>query len=728
MKSPFSRGKRNPRPASVLNASILRSTFERRAVLIGSVQGGIGVLLAARMGYLAIAENEKYRLESESNRVNLTLIPPRRGWILDRNGAPLASNRADFRVDIIPERLTDSDGTIDRIGALLSLEPSRIADIKDKVAESRGFQPVEVASGLNYDQFAALSVRLPDLPGVVPQRGFSRFYPTASSVGHLIGYVGPASAEEFEKDPNPLLITPGYKIGKDALEKQFEKELRGIPGARRVEVTARGRIVRDLETREDIQGEPVRLTIDGPLQDYAARRIGLESGSVVVMDCRTGDLMCMASMPSFDPNSFSDGIGSVEYAMLRDDERVPLRNKVLKGLYPPGSTVKPMVSMALMQQGIDPNETVYCGGGLRVGNRVFGCWNRRGHGAVDMAKGIYQSCDVYFYAMAQRVGMDPIAAMARRCGMGQEFPLPVTSQFYGTVPDAAWKMNKWGREWQAFDTVNATIGQGYMLSSPLQLAVMASRLATGRHVMPRLTLATKPQGFDNIDFPAEQVDYVRKAMSDVVNGPGTAGRARLPLDGVQIAGKTGTAQVVSLSISNGRTGPWKYRDHGLFIFFAPYDNPRYAGAVVIEHGGGSGAAYPIARDVMTFMFDPAKGMEALASLEKQWGGTAQQRLDARYAAYAAERGAQVRRSSRRDEEIFDRVEAEARLAAEQSQAIASEVVTPRPIANPSGTPPVSPPGDAAAAGPATPGSAGVDTAGPASSLTSESAPGGDMAQ
>ncbi|MFY8047555.1 MAG: penicillin-binding protein 2 [Erythrobacter sp.] len=683
MKLPFLGGKRPQRPAKIINASILRSSFERRSVLIGTVQGGIGVLLAARMGYLAIAENEKYRLESESNRVNLTLIPPRRGWILDRDGAPLASNRADFRVDIIPERLSDPEGTIDRLGALLSLEPARIADIKAKVAEARGFQPVEVASGLDYEQFAAVSVRLPDLQGVVPQRGFSRFYPTASSVGHLIGYVGPASAEEFKADPNPLLITPGYKIGKDGLEKKFEKELRGVPGARRVEVTAGGRIVRDLETREDVQGQPIRLTIDGPLQDYAARRIGLESGSVVVMDCRSGDVLCMASMPSFDPNSFSDGIGGVEYAMLSEDERVPLRNKVLKGLYPPGSTVKPMVSMALMQAGIDPEETVFCGGGLRVGNRVFGCWNRRGHGAVNMAKGIYQSCDVYFYSMAQRVGMDPIAAMARRCGMGQEFPLPVISQFYGTVPDPAWKMKKWGREWQTFDTVNATIGQGYMLSNPLQLAVMASRLATGHHVMPRLTLDTAPKGFGNIDFPTEQVEYVRKAMSDVVNGPGTAGRARLPIDGVQLAGKTGTAQVVSLSISNGKSGPWKYRDHGLFIFFAPYDNPRYAGAVVIEHGGGSGAAYPIARDVMTFLFDPAKGMDALRSLEAGWGGTAQQRLDARYAAYAAARGATVSRPPRREEDIFDRVEAEARLAAQQSEGIANQVIAPRPEANPS---------------------------------------------
>lgn len=710
---PFKRDGKKAGP--LISASILRDRFDRRAVVIGALQGGIGLLLAGRMSYLAIAENEKYQLKSESNRVNLSLIPPRRGWILDRNGAPLASNRADFRVDIIPERLVNREATIDVVGGLLGLAPNRIADLKADVAEARRFQPVEVASGLTYEQYAALSVRLPDLPGVVPQRGFSRFYPTGPSVGHLIGYVGPASPEEYEQDRNPLLITPGYKIGKDGVEKQFEKDLRGIPGARRVEVTASGRIVRDLASREDVQGNPVRLTIDGPLQDYAARRIGLESGSVVVMDCRTGDLLCMASMPSFDPNSFSDGIGSVEYAMLRDDERVPLRNKVLKGLYPPGSTVKPMVSMALLEKGIDPNETVFCGGGLQVGNRRFGCWNRRGHGATNMAKAIYQSCDVYFYAMAQRVGMDPIAAMARRCGMGQEFPLPVVSQFYGTVPDAQWKMNKFGREWAAFDTVNATIGQGYMLASPLQLAVMSARLATGRHVMPRLTLDTKPKGFDTIDFPADQVEYVRKAMSDVVNGPGTAGRARLPIPDVLIAGKTGTAQVVSLSISNGKSGPWKYRDHGLFIFFAPYDNPIYAGAVVIEHGGGSGAAYPIARDVTTFLFDPAKGMEALTALEKQWGGTAQQRLAARYEAYARERGADLPRPPRRDRELLEQVEAEARLAAQRPQAIAEDVVTPRPEANPSGTPPPEPvPGSAPApAATATPPPAAAPAAAPA---------------
>ena len=656
-------------------SSTLAQSFDRRSFVIGAVQGGVGLLLAARMGYIAVAENEKYEMEAESNRVNLTLIPPRRGWILDRNGSPLASNRADFRVDIIPERLENPERTIRMLGNLLGFTPVEIQDLRDKIDKAAGFQPVQVADGLDYDTFAAVSVRLPDMHGVVPQRGYSRYYPTGPAVGHLIGYVGAASREEYEAEPSPLLLTPGFKLGKDGLEKQFEQVLRGEPGARRSEVTASGRIVRDLETREDVQGKPIQLTIDGPLQDYAARRIGLESGSVVVLDCLTGDLLCMASMPSFDPNSFSDGIGRVEYQMLSENERVPLRNKVLKGLYPPGSTVKPMVAMSFLEAGLDPEESVGCGGGLRVGNRVFHCWQRGGHGSVNMAKGIYQSCDVYFYHFAQRLGMDVIAPMAKRCGMGQEFPLPVASQFYGTVPDPAWKLEKYGQKWQPFDTVNATIGQGYMLANPLQLAVMASRLATGSKIMPRLMLDTGRPRFDSMNFHGDHVQIIQKAMSDVVNGPGTAGRARLPFENVLMAGKTGTAQVVSLNVGGGRGGLWKYRDHGLFIFFAPFDEPRYAGAVVIEHGGGSSAAYPIARDVMTFLFDPAKGLEALHALEKQWGGTAQQRLDGAYATYAAAAGVDVPAAPTDLAEIARAVDAEARAAA-QPTAVATQAITP----------------------------------------------------
>ncbi len=624
--------------AQHVSSGTLKNSFDRRSVVIGAVQGGLGVLLAARMAWIGVAQNEKYKLEAESNRVNLTLIPPRRGWVLDRGGAPLASNRADFRVDLIPDRLVDADRTVDELGKLLNLSVVDVRDLKDKLEKAHGFQPVEVASGLDWERFAAVSVRLPDLPGVVPQRGFSRFYPTGPSVGHLVGYVGIASAEDYEKDRNPLLITPGFKIGKDGLEKRFETTLRGTPGARRVEVTASGKVVRDLDTREDGPGAPIKLTINGPLQDYAARRIGLESGAVVVMDCATGDLLTMASMPSYDPNSFSDGIGRIEWKMLSDDDHVPLRNKVLRGLYPPGSTVKPMVALSFLEAGLDPQESVFCGGGLQVGNRVFHCWNRRGHGTVDMAKGIYQSCDVYFYHFAQRIGMDRIAAMARRLGLGQEFALPVAGQSYGTVPDPAWKQRKYDKDWAVFDTVNATIGQGYMLVNPLQQAVMASRIASGNALVPRLMFDNRPPQIKSLGIAQEHLDLVHSAMSEVVNGRGTAGRAKLPIPDVLMAGKTGTAQVVGLNIGNGKGGQWKHRDHGHFICFAPADKPRYACAVVAEHGGGSGAAYPIARDVMTFLFDPGKAMEMLTGMETEWGGTPQQRMATKFRSYEAQYG------------------------------------------------------------------------------------------
>ncbi|EJL23248.1 penicillin-binding protein 2 [Novosphingobium sp. AP12] len=692
MKIDFRRWIRQPH----VSAGTLRNSFDRRSVVIGAIQGGIGVLLASRMTYLSVFENEKYKLEAESNRVNLSLVPPRRGWLLDRHGQPLASNRADFRVDVIPEQMKDADRTIAELGKLLSLSPIDLQDLQDKIDKAHGFAPVEVATGLDLERFSAVSVRLPDMPGVVTQRGFSRFYPTGPSVGHLIGYVGAASAEEYEKDHDPVLITPGYKVGKDALEKIFEKELRGKPGARRVEVTASGRIVRNLDTREDVPGQTIKLTVDAGIQDYAARRIGPESAAVVVMDCRNGDVLAMASMPSYDPNSFSDGIGRLEWKMLSDDDHVPLRNKVLRGLYPPGSTVKPMVALSFMEAGLDPDESVFCGGGLRVGNRVFHCWQRRGHGSVNMAKGIYQSCDVYFYHFAQRIGMDPIAAMAGRLGLGHEFELPVVGQSYGTVPNPAWKLKKYGKEWQTFDTVNATIGQGYFLVNPLQQAVQASRLASGRIIMPRLIHGRDDKPAPSLGVPAEHLAYIHQAMSDVANGPGSAPHARLPFPDIKLAGKTGTAQVVGLNIGNGKGGQWKHRDHGHFICFAPAENPIYACSVVVEHGGGSGAAYPIARDVLTYVFDKQKGMDILTELEKNWGGTPQERLDARYRAYSAQYGVGAPAVSP------DAVQ-QAETVPEPRQPIVSDAQSPAPEPDAAANAPA---GTASPVAPVTPGNSG----------------------
>lgn len=636
MKLPFLKKK------TVTEAS-LSFTFTRRAMVVGGLQGGIGAMLVARMGWISVAENEKYNLLSESNRVNLTLIPPRRGWIIDRNGRPLANNRTDFRVDLIPERVTDAEGTIRSLAHLLSLTDDEVERIREELDKSAGFRPVQVAEKLSYDQFAAVSVRLPDLPGVAPSQGFSRNYPAGATVGHLLGYVGAASAKDYEERKDPLLITPGFKVGKDGLERSFDRELTGKPGAKRVEVTARGKIVRELTTRPDTPGNPIKLTIDAGLQEYAGRRLATQSGSVVVIDCHNGDVLAMASMPSFDPNSFSDGISHMEWDMLSKDDHIPLRNKTLQGLYPPGSTVKPMVALALLEAGISPMDTVNCPGAIRVGNTLFHCHKKRGHGSLNMRGAIAQSCDIYFYTMAQRIGMDRIASMARRVGMGQKFALPFPSQSFGTVPDPAWKLKKYNQKWQVYDTVNATIGQGYMLINPLQMAVMAARLATGRQLMPNFIFDAERPAPAPVGVPEEHLVTIRDAMSAVVNGGGTGGAARLNIPGVMMAGKTGTAQVRRITMAERGGGvrsnaslPFKLRDHALFQGFAPFDNPRYAIACIIEHGGHVNRvedAPMIAADTMSFLFDPAKAMEKLETLEKDWGGTPVQRMERQMAAY-----------------------------------------------------------------------------------------------
>jgi len=627
-----------------LTTAVQSMTFTRRTAIVGAAQAGLGIALTVRMGYISIAERERYELLSESNRVNLSLIPPRRGWIIDRNGKAIADNKTDFRVDVIPDRMQDKDQTIATLAELLVLEDDEVQRIHKELDKANSFQPVQIATGLDWDVFAAVSVRLPDLPGVSPRQGFSRNYPTGAAVGHLLGYVGTASAEDYEKNKDPVLITPGYKLGKDGLEKRFEDKLQGKAGAKRVEVTARGKIVRDLETRADIPGKSLQLTLDSDVQHYAARRLGRESGSVVVMDCLTGDILAMTSMPSFDPNSFSDGISQNEWQMLSEDDHVPLRDKALRGLYPPGSTIKPMVALALLRAGIKTDESIGCSGRSRIAGGLFHCWSRRGHGGADMARAIYQSCDIYFYKMALKVGIDPIALMARELGLGEKYDLPVLSQSYGTVPDTAWKLKKYDKPWEDYDTVNSTIGQGYMLSNPLQLAVMAARIGSGLKVEPRILLNEKRKTIAPLDIPPEHLEYVRKAMGDVVSGIGTARRARLPLDDVRMGGKTGTAQVRRITLAERRSGvksnaslPWKFRDHGLFVAFAPVDNPRYAISVVIEHGGGSGSAYPIAKDVMTFLYNRDIALQSLLKLEQAWGGTIESRMEKDIVAFRAKK-------------------------------------------------------------------------------------------
>ena len=632
-----------PREIETIGDHARKGTFTRRALVLGGTQAAVAALLAGRMGYLGIAEHDRYELLSAENRIQTQVIPPRRGWIVDRNGEPLAINRADFRIDIIPDEVEEPQNLLHQLSRLLDLPPDEVQRVRADLELARGFRPVVVAENLPFTKYAAVSVRIPELPGVELTRGYARFYPEGAAVGHLLGYVGTPNEEEYEaEDRSPLLMVPGFKIGKQSLEQTQEHHLRGRPGLKRAEVTARGEVVRELATVPDQRGATLALTVEAGLQEYAARRLGPESGSVVVLDVESGDILCMASMPSFDPNSFADGITHDEWTMLSEDPRLPPLNKTLQSLYPPGSTIKPMVALGLLEGGIHPSQTVLCTGRYTYGGRTWHCWKRDGHGSVDMGRAIAQSCDVYFYHMGRQIGIDAIAESGRSLGFGEEFPLPFPHQSYGTMPDSGWKLRRYGQQWTVADTINASIGQGYVLSNPLQLAVMAARIASGNRIRPRVLLIGGRAAPGQLDYRTEHLELVRQAMVRVVNGDGTAPRAKLPFEDILLAGKTGTAQVRRITAAERRRGvlrnedlEWKLRDHGLFVAFAPASRPKYAASVVIQHGGGSSAAYPVARDVLTWLFDKEKAMAALVPLEEAWGGTYQERMATERAARLA---------------------------------------------------------------------------------------------
>jgi len=608
-------------------------SFSRRMMLVGGAQAAVGAALVGRLGWLAVAENDKYKLMSENNRVQLIVVPPRRGWLVDRYGKPIAINRSDFRVDLIPQQLDNPEQTLKTLARLLKLTPDDLDRILKDLKESRGFKPVQVAENVSYEGYAAVTVRLPDLPGVQATRGFSRFYPDGPAVAHLVGYVGTPSAEEYDKEKDPLLLTPGFKIGKQGLEKVLEPQLRGVPGGQRIEVTAGGRLVKELDPKPDRSGQTVQLTIDAGLQQYAARRMGDQSGALVALDLESGDILAFVSMPAFDPNSFSQGIGQTEWRMLSQDDHIPLLNKVAQGLYPSGSTIKPAMALAFLKEGIDPNRRIVCNGGYQIGNRYFR--DDAAHGPVDLHSAIERSCNTYFWATGLKTDPQLTTEMVNYLGYGEEFDLPLASQRFGTMPSPKWLEEKYHREWQGYDTANTSIGQGYVLVNPMQLAVMPARIGSGKLLQPRLLMGAKRRPIPPLDVDAEHLDYVRKAMASVVNDRGTAVASKLPLDGILMAGKTGTAQVFRLA-ERGHQSNWALRDHALFIAFAPADKPRYAIGCIIEHGGfGASAAAPVVRDTMTYLFDKQKAYEILAPLEKQWGGTLAERNERQLSAIKA---------------------------------------------------------------------------------------------
>ncbi len=602
--------KRSPRDTAESHRRI-----SRRAMMLGALQLGFAGILAARMRYLQVENADQFRLLADENRINIRLIPPARGLIFDRNGVPLAINRQNYRITVVREDAGDVDLVIERLKKLIAFDPDSLHKALKEMRQRSAFVPVTLAENLSWEQLSEVAVNAPILPGVNPEVGLTRHYPLDTDFAHVVGYVGPVSDYDLKRidDPDPLLQIPRFQIGKSGVEAKLEKKLRGKAGIKRIEVNARGRVMREIDRRESIPGSDIQLTIDSRLQNYVQARLGEESAAAVVIDTHTGDLLAIGSTPAFDPNKFVNGISVAEYKALLENEYRPLANKAVQGTYPPGSTFKMVTALAALEGGfVDPEETIYCPGYTTLGGRRFHCWKRGGHGHVDLHDSLRRSCDVYYYELAQRVGIEKITAMARRLGLGQEYPIPMSAVAEGLTPTKDWKLAKRGEPWVIGDTLNSAIGQGFVLASPLQLAVMSARIASGRLIAPRLVKSIDGVEPPRADGPPAGLDenhlrHIRKAMFAVSNSQrGTAWRSRIIPDDLKLAGKTGTSQVRNITKAERARGvfrnedlPWNRRDHALFVCFAPYKAPRIAVSVVVEHGGGgSKAAAPIARDIV----------------------------------------------------------------------------------------------------------------------------------
>ncbi len=587
-----------------------RTLVNRRSLVLFGVKGLLVAAVAGRLYEFQVVDAARYQRLSNDNRISIRLLPPRRGLIVDRFGKVLAVNRPTYQLIMTPEQTGDVETTLDRIASLIDLDDGAIAKVLRKTEIQEGFIPVTVRQNLLWQEVARIEVNLPVLPGIVIETVPHRHYPFAGLVAHVSGYVGEVSQSELEGDK--VLRFPGFRTGKTGIEKVYEHQLRGTPGTRQVEVNAVGRVIREIERREDDPGSDIRLTIDMALQEFAVRRMATQTGSVVVLDARNGDVLTLASVPSFDPNVFNFGLTGDAWQALLNDPRSPLLNKPVAGQYPPASTFKMIVALAALEAGVVTTGTrIHCPGSFTLGDRTFRCWRHWGHGDVNLVDALKASCDVYFYAVAHLVGVDRIAAMARRFGLGETTGIELTGERAGLVPTANWKQAVYGEPWYGGDTVNVGIGQGDVLTTPLQLAVMTARLANGQfRVTPRLvrhSAGAEVPGFDSLDVDAAYLRAVRQGMVEVVNNAegGTAYGARIEDMGMEMAGKTGTSQVRRLRKEEreGRLNtediPWTERDHGLFVGYAPLDEPRYVAAVIVDHGGaGSGSAAPVVRDVL----------------------------------------------------------------------------------------------------------------------------------
>lgn len=596
-----------------------QKSLTRRALILGGGEVLLASALAGRLYQLQVLEKDRYRVLADENRINLRLLVPPRGRIFDRFGVGLADNKQNYRVVIVPEQTADLEATLNAIASLITITDSDRRRALRDAKRQHAFVQVEVRANLSWEEMARIEVAIPELPGVAIEKGLLRSYPFGPTAAHILGYVAKVSEKELTGDP--LLELPDFRIGKAGIEKSQDVKLRGSAGASQVEVNAYGRVVREIARNEGKPGQDVVLSLDAAMQDFATKRCSNEqSVACVLLDALAGDILALVSSPSYDPMLFSAGLTPAMWQELSTDPRNPLSNKSIGGLYPPGSTFKPVVALAALEAGaITADTPITCPGYLELGDATFHCWQHGGHGTLHLHDAIKKSCDVFFYETARRVGIDRIAAMARRFGFGDALGLDISGERAGLIPDRDWKLATTGVAWQQGETLNTAIGQGAVLATPLQIATMAARLATGRQVVPHLVRSgTLPPGgdprlpnFAPMGITQHAVTAVLDGMSAVVNEQGgTAYAARIMEAGFSMGGKSGTSQVRRISQWERDHGvlkedqvPWKDRDHALFVAFGPVGAPRYVCCTVVEHGGveaggGSAVAAPIVRDVL----------------------------------------------------------------------------------------------------------------------------------
>ena len=591
----------------------------KRSLIMAGVKAFLLLCLIGRLYYLQVYQADKFKTMADENRISTRLLIPQRGIIYDRNDVVLATNEQNFQALIVAEQTTDVQSTLDAFKKIMPLSEAEEERIKRDLKRNKSFVPIKVKDNLTWEQVSEIQLNAPELPGIIIDEGLNRYYPYGEKMAQVIGYVAAVSEKDVKDDP--LLEVPGFKIGKSGLEKFLEHRLRGKGGILKLEVNAYGRVMKEIEETEGVAGEPIHLTLDARLQEKAYEAFGDESGAAVLLDVHSGEILAFVSTPAFDPNAFSRGLTHNEWQALVENEKSPLTNKAIQGQYSPGSVFKPLVALAGLESKMIKEDTrFFCAGKMLLGDHPFHCWKRAGHGYLNLEEALMHSCDIYFYETAMRVGIDKIADLARRFGLGKTVNIGLEHEKAGLIPDKEWKLRRFGEPWQMGESLISGIGQGYILVTPLQLATMTARLVNGGYEVTPTFFPVDEKAFRDIkkiEVSPRYLNIVKQGMFDVVNIPGgTAWGSRFDYNGMKMAGKTGSVQVRRISLKERQTGvikqkdlPWKYRDHAIFIGYAPADNPKYAVAVLVEHGGGgSSVAAPIASKILkeSLILDPVK--------------------------------------------------------------------------------------------------------------------------